>query len=546
MGGTEPALAQQVAHVDSHLRIAGGDSTGLVRLLVHLACFASISACAFVEFELGPFAARDIEIVYSEQEDLSFISWRLPGDVELSELGFSLRLNGRFEAVDLGSAPFAAEPYECDGELCFQYQVPGLYEPTEPPLRTLHRLSGYYASQPANFRHAATTVDFEPRVVERNASVELRIVDWFARNAVPLKRDFEWRYENNCARERADFEPAMREVALPAGWEDDWTADSSKCVQLRPDRADMPGAVVASVIEPIAETLLLEEQNDTPPSIQHATLFGVLFDLAVADPERCDQLKQHFVSEMLSTIQGRDRNAQLIGAFEPVDSEQCRGALPRAYPVGAMVAAAFDAGVASEASAKTVLWVYVSNRRVASPAFAEAAQSLMLLTAELEPAPAYAWAIVPLDSVGTESLDVRIDYRSVEDPALSEDISGLVRATVPFTTLDFDVDSYVEINLPERGQWVRICQSVPLISRARHDDLEIALVPGHTYPFPESKLEISVDLEPQFGVPASEYLPPTVRSRSEICTRFCEQGVPTADGAFLSNWLTANECAGHS
>ena len=81
-----------------------------------------------MRFEKSPYAVRGLDVVYSEQEDLTFISWRLRDDADPNRVSFELNQGGQWLPLDLTRAPFPAEPFECDGDyLCFQYQLSGRY-----------------------------------------------------------------------------------------------------------------------------------------------------------------------------------------------------------------------------------------------------------------------------------------------------------------------------------------------------------------------------------------------------------------------------------
>ncbi|MFU8805842.1 MAG: hypothetical protein ACNA8W_18665, partial [Bradymonadaceae bacterium] len=116
---------------------------------------ATISACSFIEFERGPYAVRGLDVVYSEQEDLTFLVWRLRNDALLDQVGFELYEGGEYIPLDLSAAPYPGDGYGCDRTyVCFQYQLPGRYEFPDGvrPVRSLHARHGLFEGSPAR-RH---------------------------------------------------------------------------------------------------------------------------------------------------------------------------------------------------------------------------------------------------------------------------------------------------------------------------------------------------------------------------------------------------------
>jgi len=508
-----------------------------------LALFAA--GCAFVEFEPAPYAPRELTIVYSIQEDLTFLGWQLERNADADAVTFELAdEDGVMRPIDLAAAPFPAPPRPCGRATCFQYQVPGHFVPPAdlPLLRATHPRFGEFASAEGTLIEVAETFSIDPIAVERNARADPRRFDWFAEERIPLVRDYGWRLvAGECEAPSAQPELAAMEglVALPEGWA------APSCFEAAPLRADAPGVLAQAPLVESAETRLAVRQRYDAPSYPHATLYGVLFDLAVADPTRCAQVRDTLFDTISAAIGARDASAVVLGAFEPDDAPDCAARPPALYPVARMLALAQDAALATDGP-KTILWIAVSNRAEPSAAFDAAWAELLAGSASIEPSPVYDWLITSGASAPRDGATAQwfTPYRPIEDPTLLDDIDTVAGLAAPFRTLDHDLDTTIALELGalSRPQYGRICQAVPELAT-----LEVGGAPAFdTFAWPPRDAPLyTVDLGVQFGVPSALYVPRSSEVLFEVCWRFCDGPFRGANGADHESWLESTECAGH-
>ena len=503
------------------------------------------SGCAFVELEPAPYAPRQLSVVYSIQEDLTFLGWQLERSADADAVTFELAgEDGVLRPIELAAAPFPAPPRACGRATCFQYQVPGHFVPPAdlPLLRATHPRFGEFAGPEGSLVEVAETFSIDPIAVDRNARADPRRFDYFAEEGIPLVRDYGFRLvRGECAAPSAQPELAPMEgiVELPDGW------SAPSCFEAAPLRADAPGVLAQVPLVASAETWLAVRQRYDAPSIAHTTLYGVLFDLAVPDPTRCAEVRDTIADRIGAAIGGRDASAVSLGTFEPDDAPDCAASPPALYPVARMLALAQDAALGTDGP-RTILWIAVSNRSEPSPAFDAAWAELLAGSASIEPSPVYAWFITSSVSGGRDGGGAQwvTPYRPIEDPTLLDDIDTVAALAAPFRTLDHDLDTSIALELGalSRPQYGRICQAVPALAT-----LEALGAPiDDTFAWPPRDAPLyTVDLGVQIGVPSSLYVPRSSEVLFEVCARFCDGPFRGANGADHESWLEATECAGH-
>lgn len=501
--------------------------------------------CAFVEFESSPYSPSELDVVHSAQEDMTFLSWRLDRRADPGAVEFELVSDDGYRVIDLAAAPFPAAPYRCGSAWCFQFQLDGRVDFAEdvPILRARHPRYGMFASLEPSTHEVDTTFDVDPLGVERNARIDPRRFDWFAEAGVPLVREYGFRLqpgacEPDGAAELADFVRSDGLVAARTGW-----TDGEACFEAMPVHREGNGTVVRRPIVPSAETYLAQRETHTVPNQAHRTLYGVLFDLSIADSARCEAVRAQLTDTLRAEIEGRDPGAVWLGAFEPDDAPDCAARPPELYPVAAMLQAAFDAAAVTAGPARTVFWLHVSNRATSGPVLEEALAQLLAASAELEPNPAFLWSLAVTGSATSRWVT---SYRPIEDETLLDDIDTVAEQAVPFRTMLHDASDEIPIaaasGAPTRAE-AKLCQAIPPAATVVLAGGTASL--GQAFAWPaDDAVAYRVELGEQIGVPNQEYVPTSVTVLMEVCARFCGGPVRTANGTVLPSWRDSTECAG--
>lgn len=544
-----------------------------------------IGACANIRFERGPYAIRGLEVVYSDQEGLTFLSWRVRKDAKLSLVEFELWLDGEYQTLDLADAPFPAEPQDCGDTWCFQYQVEGEYEgPDLSPMRSVHRDDGVFMGPAERQRRVLTTFATDPIALGKNDAIDPRRFDWFAENAVPLERPYEWQFttwkDGACDDPTAGWRTSSNPIDVDRSWVEDGA--DGVCFHLRPTRQDKPSVWHTDVLVPSAETAF-EAQRYAPARIDAPIVWGMLLDLEVPDATRCTRVKGRVIDMVEGAIAARGDDIKL-GIYTPVDSETgdeltgCDQASSRDYPLEKMLADAQAARAELEPEQTRVLWIFVNN--IELPPSERILEQLQLfglalvLGGEFDPddppegvedipvgglgdvgvgalgTEGYAWAIGSNVFMGLLPWDITTPWRPVEDETFLADIRSVAKNTLPFSTQQHETNTEVAITAPRdadsRPLHFKLCDASPfpltsigvIGGRPQYDPLA-------TVPWPEFDDDppyYTVELPPQVLVENARFARRTEQVIVEVCTAFCDGPFRNRGGEDFPAWRGRSIC----
>lgn len=542
------------------------------------------AGCADVRFERSAYTVRKLEVVYSAQEDLTFLSWQLRKDAKVSLVDFELWLDDGFQPIDLADAPFPAAAAACGDSWCFQYQLPGEWTPREEgsPIRSIHRRDGVFMGPTPRVLRVARTFDAAPIALGHNDRIDPRRYDWFAEQKIPLRRGYQWQFTEDvpegCGDPTTSWLPASDEVVVDRAWT---SPDGRACFHFRPDRADGDSPHVTSALFASAETSH-DTQRYMPPRDDSPIVWGMLLDLHIRDAARCSQVKGRLIDMVEGSINARGA-ATKLGIFTPVDATTgddlsgCDQSNNREYPLDEMLAAAAQQRGVHEPTPVRVLWVVVNN--IDLPPSPRIMRQLFLFGAaiaygddvveefddfydeddfdDFEPpvyfddvgigalgTTSFGWAIGSDVFLGTLPWDVATPWRPIEDDTFAADIKSAATSTLPFATMRHDVTTRVPIRVPEaatsRPEYVKLCQSVPY-SIAR---VGVPYTSGMAVGWPafdDIPPSYTVEIPPQLLVPNASYIRHTQSVVVEVCTAFCNGPFRSRAGDF-DNWLTSFNC----
>jgi len=508
------------------------------------------TSCSFIQFEDGPYVIRDLRVVYSQQEDVTFLSWKLRRDADRSLVEFELYRAGSFRTIDLSEAPFPAEPWDCDGNrICFQYQLPGKYDVPDDrsPLRSRHADEGTFAGPDPEVREVETTFEIDPIALGRNQRIDPELEDWFDDNGVPLRRGWEWQFVprdgDACgATVDSDWRSLGSTVSVDYGW-----VDRSVCFASRPDRRDAPGTEIMAPLPPSAETDF-GRQTYRPGAIDAPVVYGILLDLVVASEARCNDIKESLLPTIQDAVESRGDHRNL-GVYTPRSRETgesldgCDQEPGRQYPVAEMIREATEVKKKLEPTRIRVLWIYLNNVPL-QPDESTVRQLREWTTTlpEEHDLPVYNWAIGSNPVLAAGPWDHRTGWRPVEDDTFVGDIQAFAEDRLPFRTMDHENDRNIPIDKPDAvddPEAFKICQSTPVpVSRIGVEVGRPDYSPADPHvPWPDTgRPFVQLSLQPQTLVPRLDYRSVRVDFVVEVCERFCDHPFRTRGGAVYDNW----------
>ena len=273
-----------------------------------------LSNCSFVQFEPSPYAPRAVNTVYSSQEDLTFLFWRIDESAEIDQVSFEYfdPVLSLWKPIKLSQAIYPAGPRECGSFICFQYQLSGKVvwpevaasfegegragNQAERGIRSVHIDGVYFGALDLRQRTVDVTFGAKPIAIKQNVQFDPRRYDYFETINIVLQRSYEWRLTPSLARLRDEHIAencqmgsgawtALNNILLPSGW-----TESAQCLELRPSARVI---VPPSVLEPLPPSAILKPMDLTyvPPRDTPLTIFFSLNDLLVRSNQRCLRLQ---------------------------------------------------------------------------------------------------------------------------------------------------------------------------------------------------------------------------------------------------------------
>ena len=547
-----------------------GVVTCVLRLALTIASLL-VASCANVRFEKSPYAVRGVDVVYSEQEGMTFLSWRLRAGADPDLVEFELYQDGDYRPIDLERTAFAAEPFECEEfYLCFQYQLPGRYvwpEAIERPLRSIHVDEGLYAGSEPRLYEAEITFGIDPIALGRNSSIDPRRLDWFELNGVPLERDYQWQL--TASSRQAYLTPETQqggecEAASPSAWRamgervepgDPGWIERPVCMAARPvHRADQ--GIVRNVPFPPAPMLAAEQQDYVPAEERPPILYLYLIDTLIRSQTRCDRTLNAIVGRVDANFGARAPDALRLGRFTPLDPQigrplsGCEQRADQDYPVQQMLDAIKRAAAELEPQRVRLVLVYLNNVDLPpSDRVFNQLQLFIFALQEIENVVPYTFVLGSQTIIELGEWSQTLGWSPIDDEIFLASIKAWGDITLPFRTMLHDAETAVQINRPvpasERPELFKLCSVTPgpLLAVGLPASERLALPTSVVYPWPEaSNPDYLVLLPDQVLIPNLQYQRLQVSVVVEVCERFCDHPFRTSRGVDLEGWASEPRC----
>lgn len=519
--------------------------TERAQMAAALAFVVATGGCTFVEFEESPYAARDLTVVYSDQEDMTFLSWKLGDEANADAIDVELFEDGEYRHIALDEAPYPAEPYACgDDEQCLQYQVDGRYvmPDGESPIRITHE--NIWGGPRAELREVDQTFDIDPYAAERNEAVDPGLQDWFEENGVELRRDFEFQVVGRDDACQETTEGDWSRLEEPSGVDYDWVERPS-CFAARPDRRNGGAPERAEPIEPIPE-LFADRQIYTPESTEAPVVYAVLLDLQIASEARCDRTKEELLGMIEEAFEERDESAELLDVYLPRSSEgdeidTCDQQARRRYPVSTILQ---DARADVAGRDTRLVWTYVNNSQLPpSDELGEDLGDIARGFEDEEELETLVWGIGHEWMEVGAVLDVFTGWRSLGNKTFEADITTFADNHLPFKTMEHDSTTEVDIAPPEGSnepRYFKVCSAEPAYDAIGDEPGEPPEFdrrsPAIGWPDGDLRPFYTIDLGEQLLVPNVEYEEHRVEVIVETCERFCDQPFRARSGDEYAQW----------
>ena len=549
-------------------------------LVLHVSLLSALISCSFVEFEPSPYTPRKVEAVYSIQEDLTFLSWRVRDSADLDLVRFEY-WDPRLEdwvKMKLSQAPYPSAPFECGKQdVCLQFQIEGQLtwpEPAPvdapPPVRSLHEDGGIFG--PIEFRQRVVEVTFgvEPIAIDNNIRFDPRRFDWFADERVPLKRSYEWRLLNSraglgerdalehtlprCQRGSllSDWERLSDATTLPEGW-----VDQASCLNARP-KSDLQDFSPAEVIAPLPPSASLAHRGlrYQAPTLTPPAYLVTLTDLRVRSDYRCRQLKGELISSLKTGFKRFPAMTRVeIGDYQPVTPvgaealSGCDQDRDRRYPVIQMLDEIKSAVNPIAPEPISLVIGYFNNSEDALPEhLAVELDTLFGELEQLEHVKAFGVAVTG-DVYPPGPWRHYIPWRATEVLSFEEQLDTLTKQIFPLRTMEF-ISGETAIPLPAppvdaSPLSFKLCD----LSPSSFMWIETSASP-EPYTNRDGVYEwgnsgdpaLYVELPHQDRVQDRDYYEQRVSVDYEVCTRFCDYPFRALSRVDYISWAQVTAC----
>jgi hypothetical protein len=546
------------------------------------------AGCGNVQFIDAPYAPRKIDVLYSAQEDVTVVRWRMAADKPDPDVRFEiLDASNAWQPVDFAASVFAGGVTTCgDGKgTCAQLVLDGPYQPPPSAPTMLRSFSPGFGVAPGN---AAQTASYDKMLTLQasfelgNAKLAIKLADAIGGDPVftfprPLQSAI-WERRGVCV---PGFPPPSTQFAPLANTalSQEWAApatlsdDGRYCASVRAVKTDgQPGVDEPQALDTLPETTS-GNHSYSPPTETTPFSYQIVLDLSIPVADRCQQS----IAQIESTVASAFGSLSPVRALPTIDLSTMPDPVTGQPGTPCLQSAtrALDAvGVAQAIKVAAASWpeqhqraflLYFNNLRAPLPATMTASFDLFY-SAMSSPPPAgdllaQIWAFGPPEMVASYNMWGQTQpWLSASDPNFEKDILDMDGTLIPLVSEVEDPTKPILIlgdaDLQRlAGGQIRLCQytvspATPgygTVYPIEHDSQgDVVLISPSPLQWP-----VTVDDPPAYlvalpqvwAVPQSMFKPDSVQIHWEVCARYCDHPFTTPAGQYVAaGWLNNTVC----
>ena len=570
-----------------------------------LGILASLGACGNVTFVDAPYAPRHISIIYSAQEDLTLVRWRMSATNLDQAVGFDLLdQTGVWRPIDFaaslypggvapcGKDPGGKGPGGKDAGLCAQTVLPGRYQPPAKAPSALRSRNPTFGTSPgdaATFQSAARTLGLRSVFLRGNAIMSTTIGDVIGGDPVfvfprPLEKAL-WERAGVCV---PGYRPDGTSFDPVPGLQGTWPAPAPLstagryCASIRAIMNSGDRGVDAPVAVDTLPEVTSGDHVYTVPTERTPFSYQIVLDLSIPVADRCQEATQDIQSLVASTLGKYSalRALPLLDLSAQIDPETNAPGTPcRQSPLRAIDAE----GTAQKIKEAAASWpeqhprffvLYFNNLRAPLPdALAQSLGAYRNAVVDSAPLPvplnefqALLWAFGPPEmsqsfpgSLPFPGWDLSRDWLTATDPAFVPELMDIGSQSLPLISEIQDPAAAVPLLTPDQAQpldggLIRLCQ----VSIAPQAGTSLQMV-GHdasgglTYLPPDLQWPVHrsdphaylLSLPEVWAVSAVGFNAHKSHIRYEVCTRYCDHAFTSESGVSIAEgWIGTGYCMG--
>jgi hypothetical protein len=540
------------------------------------------TGCGDVLFVPSPYTPQNVDLVYSSQEDITIVRWRISSTAQLGDgLQFQILGVNDNNPIDFSQSLFPGGGSLCaDGAgSCFQYVLPGQYPVAlhPRPVQAVQTTYGTLPGELANPRTEAQTLGVSPFFHTNNDLVYVDLTDTVAfESPYVYPRSYDrsmWPTDALCVSDSApagvSFSPLDPKTY---GFPPDLPLSDKGiyCVGVRPIRQDGVSGTVAQGRVATQPQVTDMKQTFTPPIEQSPVIYQIIFDLDIPNPDRCPLA--------LATIESTVDQAMKMAntTAPPVKLKTVNVAIDPSATDASGLCTQQDAPTLPSADMAQTVYQQISQlpetyqqfhlfffSNLDSPLAPSLNSSLSALLTDLgSPPPPYTldvknWLFGPPPTSAatpggaSPSWWMFQPWQDFADPLLAQMLDSYAQQNLPYESQLHDTSVPVPLLSPadatsDDGGWIKICDSTlpvtpvdtgttPPMNPPTSPAWQVigANPPGYLVSFP-----------PNDRIPYAQFAPQSVALDYQVCTAYCTDHpyVSTA-GTGVTSWATSSLCA---
>jgi hypothetical protein len=527
------------------------------------AIVAGGAACGDVHFVPAPFTPGNVQVVYSTQEDLSIIRWRVSSFDPLPDTQFQLEGPNGFQTIDFGQSVYAGGVNRCtDGAgSCAQYVVRGRYDTVTygHPVRALHSLYGLLPGGPASTRTVGTTLAVDSFFRPHNDFVFVTLMDEVANDGpFSFPRAFDramWPTTGLCVSNIVPADVDFSPLGDAGGFAPatPLTDAGIYCVGARPQASDGSAGVVVEMrvaTQPEVETSMF---SYSPPVQKAPIIYQIILDLDIPVPDRCALAIATIEALLAKHMKGGGAPVFQLATINLATggdgTASCSQVNGRSFAAAQIAQAVKDLVTTRPEVHQRYHLLYFNNLHELLPE--TLVSSFQALSSAFSSPPGYdlqmiSWLFNPGEAAASSvGWTMMTHWVAADDPMFEVDVQTYTDATLPYTTELHDPGTPIDLLTPDQvqahaGDLVKICSSSPPVSPMQGslartiETIDPAAPPAYLVAF-----------NSQIAVPANQFVTNTVEGKYQICDRYCAGHPYVSDaGIGVDSWADSPLCAG--
>jgi hypothetical protein len=583
-------IAQQRSRQQSSLEAGGGrgDRAARGRAFVAPMAFAAgliCFGCGAVEFVPSPFTPQNVDLVFSPQEDITVVRWKVSSKAPGSDLKFQLLGENGYRDIVFSQSVYPGGPSACtDGSgTCYQYVVRGQYPVSvwKRPIQAEHAVYGVLPGPIVPQLETAKDPTLSVaalRFLPNNSMVQVQMTDQVALAspyAYPRQyRRAMWPSPGVCVAPAAPDGVAFTALDASGGFPPDLplTSDGIYCVGIVPVPSDGGNAALAQQRVQTVPVVSDLQQGFMPPVEQSPVIYQIILDLEIPIAERCTSALSTIESTVDTAMKMANTTAMPMKlptqniALDKNGTDGSAGCTQQDAPMldpdpSSLAQQVFQLISATPQTYQQFHFFFFSNLNSSLPATLNTQLNALFMDLG-SPPPGYTLdlhsylfnpgaAAVPTPGAPKPNWTMPVQpWQVADDPALAQLLNDYAQQNLPYESQLHDPNVPVPLLSPtdammDDGDWIKICDStipvtpvdtnplVPFPGMAAWPVMG-ANPPGYLVTFP-----------PNNRIPYGQFVANNVAVDVELCTAYCKGHAftPKSGGAAVDDWSTSYACA---